>query len=68
MASASSSPTQTDSTAAEQRSISELLQQLTEQTTRLAQREIELAQENQVPLAIAGAFVTGVLLGRLLSR
>ena len=32
------------------------------------QQAQRLAQENQVPLAIAGAFITGVLLGRLLSR
>jgi hypothetical protein len=44
MASLDSSRTQTDGTGLDQRSVSELLQQLTEQTTRLAQREIELAK------------------------
>jgi uncharacterized membrane protein YqjE len=44
MAPPNSSPTQTDGASSEQRSISDLLQQLSEQTTRLAQREIELAK------------------------
>jgi len=42
MAKVNAGPVRT--TAAEERSISELLQQLTEQTTRLAQKEIELAK------------------------
>ncbi|MBA3865278.1 MAG: phage holin family protein [Solirubrobacterales bacterium] len=37
-------PTQTDGTPLEQHSVSDLLRQLTEQTTRLAQQEIELAK------------------------
>jgi hypothetical protein len=37
-------PTQTDGAPSEQRSISELVQQLTEQTKGLAQKEIELAK------------------------
>jgi hypothetical protein len=39
-----SSPTQVDGAHSEQRSISELLRQLTEQATRLTQKEIELAR------------------------
>jgi hypothetical protein len=52
---------------AEERSVSELLQQLTEQTTRLAQKEIELAKEEMAAkgkrLGIgAGAFSTAGLI------
>ena len=43
MAASNSSPTKT-SDAAEQQSVAELLRQLTEQTTRLGQKEIELAK------------------------
>jgi membrane protein len=39
-----STGTHENSNGSEQRSVSELLQQLTEQTTRLAQKEIELAK------------------------
>jgi hypothetical protein len=46
-----SRPAQDQSGTAEQRSISELLQQLTEQTSRLAQKEIELAKAE---LAVKG--------------
>jgi hypothetical protein len=44
MATANSSSTGTGTASSEQHSISELLQQLTTQTTRLAQKEIELAK------------------------
>jgi hypothetical protein len=44
MSRSNSSPPQFDGKPVEQRSIAELLQQLTEQTTRLAQKEIELAK------------------------
>jgi hypothetical protein len=44
MSASNSSPTQHDPGSVEQRSIAELLQQLSEQTTRLAQKEIELAK------------------------
>ncbi|HEY6550528.1 MAG TPA: phage holin family protein [Solirubrobacterales bacterium] len=52
---------------AEERSVSELLQQLTEQTTRLAQKEIELAKAEMAAkgrrLGIgAGAFSTAGLI------
>jgi len=55
------------STEADDRSVSELLQQLTEQTTRLAQKEIELAKAEMAVkgkrLGIgAGAFSTAGLL------
>jgi ElaB/YqjD/DUF883 family membrane-anchored ribosome-binding protein len=36
--------------------------------TEGVQQAQRLAQKNPVPLAIAGAFVTGLVLGRLLSR
>lgn len=54
----------------EERSVSELLQQLTEQTTRLAQREIELAKAEMAVkgkrLGIgAGAFSSAGLIGLL---
>jgi len=54
----------------EERSVSELLQQLTEQTTRLAQREIELAKAEMAAkgkrLGIgAGAFSTAGLIALL---
>jgi len=44
MARNDASPARTAGVPSDQRSISELLQQLTEQTTKLAQREIELAK------------------------
>lgn len=44
MSAPNSSPVQEETGAVKQRSISELLQQLTEQTGRLAQKEIELAK------------------------
>jgi hypothetical protein len=44
MAKPNAGPPRTTGIPAEERSISELLQQLTEQTTRLAQKEIELAK------------------------
>jgi ElaB/YqjD/DUF883 family membrane-anchored ribosome-binding protein len=39
-----------------------------ESATEGVQQAQRLAQENPVPLLIAGAFVTGLVLGRLLSR
>jgi ElaB/YqjD/DUF883 family membrane-anchored ribosome-binding protein len=39
-----------------------------ESATQGIQQAQSLAQENPVPLAIAGAFVAGMVLGRLLSR
>ncbi len=67
MAQTNASPPQRVGAPAEERSISELLQQLTEQTTRLAQKEIELAKAEMAVkgkrLGIgAGAFSTAGLL------
>jgi hypothetical protein len=69
MAQTDASPAKTSSTA-EQGSISDLVQQLTEQTTRLAQKEVELAKAE---LAVkgkrigtgAGAFSAAGLLAML---
>lgn len=69
MARSSPSSSQSDG-AVDQRSISDLLQQLTEQTTRLAQKEIELAKAEMAikgkRLGIgAGAFSSAGLLALL---
>lgn len=67
MAQSNASPVRPDSRS-EERSISELLQQLTKQTTRLAQKETELAKAEMTAkgkqLGIgAGAFSAAGLLG-----
>lgn len=67
MAQSNASPVHQDSRS-DERSISELLQQLTEQTTRLAQKETELAKAEMTAkgkrLGIgAGAFSAAGLLG-----
>lgn len=67
MAQSNASPVRSDSRS-EERSIAELLQQLTEQTTRLAQKETELAKAEMTAkgkqLGIgAGAFSAAGLLG-----
>jgi hypothetical protein len=69
MAQPASSPTET-ADGSGQRSVSELLQQLTEQTTRLAQKEIELAKAEMAVKAGrigigAGAFSGAGLLALL---
>lgn len=69
MAQSNASPVHPDSRS-DERSISELLQQLTEQTTRLAQKETELAKAEMTAKGKqfgmgAGAFSAAGLLGLL---